>query len=369
LSKLAKLIGKDVQRNPLKRMLLPDAHLGWIPGCLIKSARIVRRERPAAIYVSCSPFSVAMTGVLLKKLTGLPLVIDFRDPWSFNDHNLNNRIVRATIRRMESWCVKHSDAFIANTRSAADHYRELYPKYADRIFHIYNGVEVRSVLKHDRQPTFKMVYCGAFYNDDYLDMLFESARHALPEGGYEFVFTGNKNKRISDAAERCGISDHVTMTGFIRREEVDKHLSEASLLLFHNGFNRGGGLNQYVIKSKLYDYLAVGTPLLALAPEGEVAKLISRYSPNSRIVSSDYSSQLASQLAGVFADWQNASQDDWQSQNVAEFIEDFSPRRLTEKLVTVLNGVIPASPQARDVKLAGENKTKCPDQRPMTTSR
>ena len=57
VGKLGRILGKDVQRNPVRRLLVPDAHLGWMPGCILKSWRLIRREKPSAIYATCSPFS------------------------------------------------------------------------------------------------------------------------------------------------------------------------------------------------------------------------------------------------------------------------------------------------------------------------
>ncbi len=88
--KLARLVGVALHHDPLRRLLFfPDVHLGWIPHCVVKSLAIIRRHQVSVIYVTCSPFSAAFTGLILKKLTGLPLVLDFRDPWSFNDHNVD----------------------------------------------------------------------------------------------------------------------------------------------------------------------------------------------------------------------------------------------------------------------------------------
>ena len=237
---------------------------------------------------------------------------------------------------MEGWCLKHCNTLITNTRSSAERYAEIYPDYVSKITYIYNGIEVKTKLVSQHASKFKMVYCGAFYNEEYLDLLFEAAAQRLPEGQYELVFTGNKNQRVYDAAKRWGIADHLNQTGFVSREEVDQHLSDASLLLFHNGFNRHGTLNKYVIKSKLYDYLATGTPMLALAPEGEVAEMISRYSPLSQIVSSGFDRAIGEKLGLAYTSWYNGERKPEITKS-EDFKNSFSPSALSEKLANVLD--------------------------------
>jgi glycosyltransferase involved in cell wall biosynthesis len=248
--------------------------------------------------------------------------------------------VRAITNRIERWCVNRCDALIANTQGAADRYRELYPQAVNKITHIYNGVVLQSLPAVDPSPHFKMVYCGALYNESFLDLLFDSAKRAFPTEPFEIVFTGDKKRVIDRAAQRWGVTDHVTQTGFVSREEVDRHMSSASLLLFHNGFKQDGSLNKFVIKSKLYDYLATGKPLLALAPTGEVSDMIQRYSPGSRIISADFSTKYPEQLRAAFDDWTCCSQVESLPDNRREFMHDFSPECLTEKFVAVLNQVV-----------------------------
>lgn len=63
---------------------LVDAGLYWalaiIPGCL----HLIRQEKIDVIYSTSFPCSDHVTGYLLKKLTGLTWVADFRDPWTQN---------------------------------------------------------------------------------------------------------------------------------------------------------------------------------------------------------------------------------------------------------------------------------------------
>ena len=85
LSRLLALLGFRLKRNYLHDILsVPDIFMGWIPGAIFSGYSIITKNKINCIYVSCSPFSSAIVGIVLKRLTRKPLIIDFRDPFSVN---------------------------------------------------------------------------------------------------------------------------------------------------------------------------------------------------------------------------------------------------------------------------------------------
>src|SRR5579864_5553697 len=63
------------QLGHLKRF--PDAHVGWLPYALAAS----RREDFDVAYSSSGPFTAHVIGLLLKRMTGRPWVLELRDGW------------------------------------------------------------------------------------------------------------------------------------------------------------------------------------------------------------------------------------------------------------------------------------------------
>ena len=63
---------------------IPDNNVSWVPFAIIKGYRVVKREGIRHVYVTGKPFSSFLIGVMLKKLCGTRLVIDYRDPWTQN---------------------------------------------------------------------------------------------------------------------------------------------------------------------------------------------------------------------------------------------------------------------------------------------
>jgi glycosyltransferase involved in cell wall biosynthesis len=296
----------------------------------------------AVIYVTCSPFSAAITGLILKKLTGLPLVLDFRDPWSFNEHNVDFAYLRRLIRFAERRFVAGCDALVANTATSARTYRELYPEYADRIAQIYNGVNAPPWVPAAPAPCFTLLYVGAFYNIEYFDLLFETVNDLSGTRKIRIEFAGFESAPLKRAIDRHGMRERVTLHGFIEvPEDLQRIYRRASMLLYYNGFKEDGTLITSVVRAKLYDYLASGVPILAIAPPGEVSELLARFSPASVNVSGDLRTgdlraAFASALEDAYQQWQRG---ELTTQPNSEFLRMFSGEELTRQLAAVFDGV------------------------------
>lgn len=297
-------LGIDIERNPVRKLLFyPDIHIGWIPGCLVSSIRLVKQEKINLIYVSCSPFSASVTGVLLKKMFKLPLVLDFRDPWSFNDNIKGNKTSRRIHCLIEKWVLKHADYLIANTQSSCEVYKKKYPFLNGKLTYIYNGYNKIVPFTREKEKEFLVLYTGAIYDMQYLDYLFSAVKELYSKKkDIRLVFTGHSSYKAFDYAKKYDLQDIVTSEGFIDSNKLSELYSKASMLLFYNGFYKGH-LKKEVIKSKLFDYIATGIPILALAPEGEHSKIISKYSPDSSIVNRDFESGIYSGLCDGYDKW------------------------------------------------------------------
>jgi glycosyltransferase involved in cell wall biosynthesis len=346
--KVARVFGVDLQRDPLRRLLFfPDVHIGWVPHCVIRSLQIIRRHRVEAIYVTCSPFSAVITGLILKALTGLPLVFDFRDPWSFNDHNVDSAYLRWMIRKLERRAIAGSDALIANTATSARVYRDLYPEYATRITHIYNGITAPPWVEPVPASCFTLLYVGALYNAEYLDLLFEAVNAVFAAREIRIEFAGFDSPLLESAISRHGVRERVVRHGFIQvPEELQRIYRRASALLYYNGFTTSGTLITSVVRAKLYDYIATGIPILAIAPPGEVSELLTRYSPASVNVSGDLRSGglrsgLALALDDLYGRW---CRSELTTQPNGEFLKMFGGEELTRQLASVFDRLTGRSP-------------------------
>ena len=112
---------------------VPDIFFGWIPHTVMVGLKLISKYNIDLIYVSCSPWSSAVVGAVLKKLTGKQLIIDFRDPYAIEIPSRNKDMYpfefrRKIDRRIEDLVLKKSDIVILNTEETRALYMEQYPQ-------------------------------------------------------------------------------------------------------------------------------------------------------------------------------------------------------------------------------------------------
>jgi glycosyltransferase involved in cell wall biosynthesis len=316
----------DLKRNYFRQLVVPDTHIAWF-----STAAGVRLARRADIvYASCSPFSSAISGCLIKMLTGRPLVVDFRDPWSLNPYNRTILPHRAAVAFFERFVVSMADRLIVNTEGAERLYKNAYPAHANRILSIANGFDwlPPSPARSGPKGLFRIVHVGAFYGSRSPDNLLEALAR-LDDDRVEFVQVGNRVPAFERFADRVRI--RVIRT--VPRERALELMCEASLLYLRQGDEPG--VRDYVsVGAKTYEYLATGIPVLAECPEGDNAELVRRFSQCSFVVKpGDVPHLVGAVRAALEREGSPPTVD-------PEFVGAFDRTRLTGQLAAAFDSVL-----------------------------
>ena len=325
-SRVARFFGKNLTRNLFREFLcIPDSQIAWFS--TIRARKLARECE--LIYVSCSPFSSSVSGAIVKRLTGRPLVVDFRDAWSLNPHTRFSRLQRAMINRFERFVLSACDALIVNTDGAARLYATAYPEHREKIVTIPNGYDVLTPV--DRRATagdFQIMHVGTFYGSRNPDALLE----CLAEMGRDdivFVQVGGS----FDSYERFKERVKIKIVPPLPREAALELMREASLLYVKQGWEPG--VSEYIaVGAKTYEYLATGLPILAEAPPGDNVELVQKYASAGYVVTSNKRAELRHAVERAYEVRSRAS-----VQIHPKFAEKFSRRELTRQLATLFDKV------------------------------
>jgi glycosyltransferase involved in cell wall biosynthesis len=254
---------------------LPDIQIAWFS--TIRGVLLARTCD--CVYASCSPFSSALSACLIARLTGRPLVLDFRDPWTLNPHASHTGLQRRILTRLEEWAIRTCDALILNTPGAERLYRHRYPEHADKMTCIPNGFDRLNLARAERpRPRFTIMHVGDFYRSRTPARLLE-ALSELNDADIEFVQLGPG----SDVLDRYADRVHIRHLERVRHEDALQLMRTASLLYLVQGWE--DGVTDYVsVASKTYEYLATGIPVLAEVPPGDNADVIRRYATRAWVV-------------------------------------------------------------------------------------
>jgi len=260
---------------------VPDTQIAWRSGPV--AMRLAREVD--CLYVSCSPFSAAITAARVAERTGKPLVLDFRDPWQGIGRQL----------RYERWAIERASALILNTPYAMADYVERLPDQASKMLSIPNGFDTDAATgpRPPRDGLFTIMHVGEFYGtrqpDTLLDVL---AELNLPD--VEFVQVGEPPAALERYRSRVRIRHIPTLP----RAEAVAMMNTASLLYLRLHSENVGTL---AVPAKTYEYLASGVPILAEAHEAGACDLIHEYGLDAEIVQPDERVALRAALERMYA--------------------------------------------------------------------
>ena len=267
-SKAAGIFGHELKMNYVREFFcIPDCQIAWRK----LHAACTLAQKADAVYVSCSPFSSAVSACKLKQWLDLPIIIDFRDAWSLNPHLKRSPRHQKRVESLEHSVIEDCSKLILNTEGAKRQYSAKYPGYKDKFIVIPNGFD-KIIPAHSeaKDKLFRIMHFGAFYGErsprTLLDVLAEMDRNDI-----EFVQAGGA------VPEHDKYHNKVRIKVFdnLPRDQALKLMSSASLL-----FLNWGWVDDYTaIAAKTYEYLATALPILAELPPGDNVELVKKYCP------------------------------------------------------------------------------------------
>jgi glycosyltransferase involved in cell wall biosynthesis len=269
---------------------LADDNIGWLPFAVRMGRQIVRKEGVEIIFATCPPFSVALIGAVLKRLTDKPLILDFRDDWIGTPwHRSKPWLTRWIERWLEMWAVKTADRVILVTEWSKNAFVARHAgESADKFVFIPNGCDLedfaslKSTVDHPRNSQFTIVHAGLLCESEIWrrspEAFFQALcrlRQQYPDlaANLAMAFTGHLPEAYKRMVEGMGLSGVVKEMGHLPREEFVRLLKAADLLLAINydGFST-------LIPGKIYEYWAVGgPPILLLSCQGAAQSLVEKH--------------------------------------------------------------------------------------------
>ena len=322
----AQLFHAELKVNYFQEILcLPDPQIAW--NYLSKAKKLAREAD--VIYVTCSPFSAAYTACLLKKLSGKPLVVDFRDAWTVNPHCHHIKLHQQVAARMEKAVLNAADRLILNTPGALSLYQKAYPELEAKMCAIPNGYDaLNPVLDGARANPgkFTIMHVGTFYGGRQPDVLLEVLSELFPNREVEFVQIGAEFESYPKFKDQVSIR----LIPTVAHEEALDLMKQASLLYLRQGCEAGVNYD-IAVAAKTYEYLATGLPVLYEGPPGDNAEIIGRYAANSHVIASSDKNLLKHAVLQAYE-----ARAHLKPLITEEFVRDFNRAQLTEKLAQVL---------------------------------
>ena len=293
----------------LRFATIPDHQIFWLPFAIAKAIAIIRKNNIDYVMVTSPPNSMLLAGVVLKIMTGIKFIADFRDPVVGNvaEANLLNAkgfipfLHRTALKCIEKVTMTHSDIIVANTGT---HRKELISKYGhDSVHTIRNAYDESDYKKGetDKFDKFTIAHVGSVYGLRNPDVLFRSVQKMMvlekdPDLKLNLLFVGLNSSDIMEKAASYGVDKYVTIKGMVPHKEamMTMQKSHALLLLKASG---PGSYGQ--VPAKFFEYIGTRNKIIYIgARESEVAEMIQAH--DAGIVIQDDCESLTAFLHDVY---------------------------------------------------------------------
>jgi glycosyltransferase involved in cell wall biosynthesis len=265
-------------RTTPKWIFIPEINIGWLPFAVYRGKKLIEEEGIDIIYATAPVYTSLLIGYLIKRKTGKPLVIDFRDPWTDNPFakyptKLHERIEK----KMEEKIVTSADYVIVVDDPMKNSFIKKYPLTKSKIEVITNGFDpgdFKNLKIYKQTNKFRITYTGSLYGMHTansfliaLKKLTEEKAHLREE--LEVMFIGNYGRETALLVKKFGLEDVVKLVRYMSHSEcIEIMLNSDTLLLLIT--------EDWALTGKLFEYLASRRPILAIAPEKGVAANIIR---------------------------------------------------------------------------------------------
>ncbi|MFH1074316.1 MAG: glycosyltransferase [Candidatus Firestonebacteria bacterium] len=323
-------------------IFIPDDKIFWGFFAFLKGFGIVKREKTEILYSTSMPYSSHIAGLLLKKFTGLPWVADFRDPWASNTYaRPSTRLHDLINKKLEKLVVKNADAVISVTAPIVADFKRNYPRYSRKFHLITNGFDPADFenIARRAENEFSVTHVGTIYGetrnpsgfiaafDDFL-----STEGVNPEL-CRAVFAGNIDRfNLGVIEEKKNTLKHkncLVQLPYISHEECVKLLYSSSVLLLIEGEAKS-------LTGKIFEYLASGRPILALAAENSPVSLLIRETASGEVVELNDIAKIRGRLLKYYKDFKNSG---LPGNTNSSLIGKFSRKELTKQLAEIFNSL------------------------------
>ncbi len=250
----------------------PDGGLGWAPFALVAGLRAARRERPNVLYSSSAPQGGHLAALVIRRLTGIPWVADFRDEWAADAHRADQpRALAKLAAKAERAITGRAGRVVV----AADYFRLAgLPQDDPRRVEIVNGADEADLPAATSGPPadrFVLTYVGTIYgirdpSPALRALAALAARGEIDGERLEVRLVGSM--WLEGFEPPPGI--RVTSTGYVDHRNAVAEMCEATALLFYVP------RSSLAPSGKLFEYLASSRPVLCLAHEDNLAARLVR---------------------------------------------------------------------------------------------
>ena len=121
---------EKVVRNLFKtfdKVLFPDDRALWVKPVTKRALSLIKKHKIDVVWATAQPWSTLVAGRNIKKASGLPLVLDFRDDWTTSNSDFRKVKRLAKEQALEQTVLAQADAVVSVTPNIVEELQKRAP--------------------------------------------------------------------------------------------------------------------------------------------------------------------------------------------------------------------------------------------------
>lgn len=295
-----------------KLFFIPDLYITWVPSAFLKGLQIIKQEQIDAIITASPPESVHITGLLLSKMTGVKWIASFEDLWTtrkvvYRPPTILHDII---IKKIERIILENTDHIVANTNGNRTIYMNNFHIPPTKITVVTLGYDPKEMIdstnqsERDENKEFSIGYMGNFdkHGLPYDKILLAIKQMVVLDVDIKIkiIIYGHMSTPTREFIKKHNLTRYVDHRGVLPHFEAFKEIQKCDLLLL---MLIEAGYSKAWVPQKLYHYLGMSKPIMAIAEEdGEIAHII-KSTRTGKIVSAEKPDVIYNMLFSYYEEW------------------------------------------------------------------
>lgn len=260
---------------------VPDLVSGWRRPAIRRGLELIATFRPDVIVVTGPPWTSFLVASSLADRSGVPLVLDYRDPWTHTymrlksglaPHLLNPWLERRVLRRARAIVGAHREILRRARASTAPGVRMLWAP---------NGCDLDDFPHPPGTPPtdrFVLGYTGGFFRWRSPDALLRVLESLLREGRitperFRFRMAGSVHPALERIPKDSPLWKIIDEERYLPHAESIRLLQSSTVTFVLEADQVGAN---HHTPGKFYEVIQTGRPMLLLCPEGVTSRLARR---------------------------------------------------------------------------------------------
>ena len=322
-------------------VLVPDRLITWLPFAVPAGLRLAE-ENKAEVIVSFGPHhSMHIIAGVIARVAGIPFVPFFGDLW-LNDSYVSwpNRLNRRIEALLEKYIVEHADGIAATTSGSTGYFQDTYGTACPPTQVVENGYDPEQELPEKGNPIARdslLITCtGNFFGEQSPVNIYRGLRLFLdrhPDAPVKVRLIGKQESEHYDLLKTIELSSNLELIDTVPFRDVPRCQIESDVLLVSLCDIPGSELKN---SSKLAEYLRIGKPILAIAPEGDMTNYVRTLEAG--YVAKPSPEGFAETLEEIFNDWKKGDLHGLRRREDME--EIFNARNIMKRFGAFLDGIV-----------------------------